>query len=488
MDTELNSFNEPKTKSKKTAIAVIALILLIIAGAIWYFVQKKEQENDQFIPPKLESSKITLQGKMEDKDLYLKFDESYVKNYKNPIWVQQTNTSKHEDIKAKLKGGETNYLYSDKDTTIAEIIENIIPETDNEILITLYNPEKGPLAEKGGYYVYKKGPYQNTIEITDTKKFKVPAYYGIIVFSKIDTEIWGLKDCTKPANSESFAEKMKEFKKTNGWILLAVPKDESFKEFIRKTTNTRVIGISEMENETSFSPTKTKTEEFKINNGYHFAWILFGNSENYPKPDTIVAKWTINEKTGKTTKDEISKVEGKLNVATWAEGIEGGALQFNGKDSYVEITEKTGLAGSEEMSISAWVSTEDIKNGQIVGIGKNGLYLDENNGWRISFKIDNKNFGIEWGEERDPNMKKWYHLVGTYNGSSIDIYVNGKKKKSLPKTGKLTIEDDSIYIGSSEGTSKFFNGKIDDVILFNKALTQQEVQALYESYEVDTEQ
>jgi beta-galactosidase len=78
------------------------------------------------------------------------------------------------------------------------------------------------------------------------------------------------------------------------------------------------------------------------------------------------------------------------------------------------------------------------------------------------------------------NDGRWHHAAGTYNGSQICLYVDGKLDVSLTASGTIKINDHPIYIGeNSERPDRFWNGLIDDVRLYSYALTADEVAAIY---------
>jgi hypothetical protein len=75
----------------------------------------------------------------------------------------------------------------------------------------------------------------------------------------------------------------------------------------------------------------------------------------------------------------------------------------------------------------------------------------------------------------------WSHLVLTYDGSNVKLYINGTLASSGAKTGKLGYTDSSLRIGLGiPGNSlQYFKGWIDDVRIYNRAITPAEVSTLY---------
>ena len=77
-------------------------------------------------------------------------------------------------------------------------------------------------------------------------------------------------------------------------------------------------------------------------------------------------------------------------------------------------------------------------------------------------------------------INQWYHVVGVYNGTDLVIFVNGVEENREAFTGTLGTSTDVLTIGYQEQNSRYyFNGTIDEVMIFNRSLNSSEIQALY---------
>jgi hypothetical protein len=81
---------------------------------------------------------------------------------------------------------------------------------------------------------------------------------------------------------------------------------------------------------------------------------------------------------------------------------------------------------------------------------------------------------------------QWVHMVGTYDGSTVRLYVNGVQQYSTPWTGTFATDTTGITIGASHNSGSHvaeeaFNGSIDEVSIYSRALTAQEVTQLYQA-------
>jgi hypothetical protein len=74
---------------------------------------------------------------------------------------------------------------------------------------------------------------------------------------------------------------------------------------------------------------------------------------------------------------------------------------------------------------------------------------------------------------------QWHHVAAVYDGQKMSIYVDGKLDASKPRSGPIATNNFSVCIGENiENNNRFFNGLIDDVRVYNYALSENEIAAL----------
>lgn len=138
-----------------------------------------------------------------------------------------------------------------------------------------------------------------------------------------------------------------------------------------------------------------------------------------------------------------------------------------------------------ELTVSGWVYP---KNANVAG------FVVERNGCAPSFNwqfytqdgTNNMNFMINgngyaatfYCSAPSPDLNKWSHLVATYSGSSITLYVNGQAVTTCAASGALQGNSDNLVIGS-DTCGQGVPGTIDEVAIWNKALSASEVQVIY---------
>ena len=169
----------------------------------------------------------------------------------------------------------------------------------------------------------------------------------------------------------------------------------------------------------------------------------------------------------------------------WVNGKSGISLKFDGIDDYVEIGDVMDFNGTSSFSIAVWVKPQKSFWGRI--ISKETQNVNGRQGWLLV--VDPSTTSITFERWRDDNgtgvgisivPNEWVHVVAVYDGSEMKIYKNGELVNSLPSTQSLIDHTRPLTIGSHSEIHSFFNGTIDEVMIFNRSLTDNEVRALYQ--------
>lgn len=171
-----------------------------------------------------------------------------------------------------------------------------------------------------------------------------------------------------------------------------------------------------------------------------------------------------------------------------ASGIYGDALHIETDGDYVLLpyTSSMNFDGSETISISLWANI----NGS-TGYGNSYKMINANGSYRSSYMLEKYSSGgwrfkldlgstdsLEWDRDlphgRYPAANQWYHIVGTYDGSQMRIYINGELDNNASHTGAIdSVGVTDVYVGAD------YVGMLDEIILMNKTLTNSEVEFLY---------
>ena len=210
---------------------------------------------------------------------------------------------------------------------------------------------------------------------------------------------------------------------------------------------------------------------------------------SHPLARGLVCCWLMNEGGG----NKIYDLSGNGNTGSfygdtkWTPGKFGSALSFDGTEDYVNVSDSNSLdiGTTNNLTISLWVKVNSFAvAGGLVSkaTGTGSTALD----YRISILTESR-FSFYVGAYTyinsyiTRNTNQWYHVVGVWRGSfPIDIYVNGIKDNGTSNgSTKNAANTGSLYIGSTYTSSSSFNGTIDDVMIFNRALTASEIAQLY---------
>jgi hypothetical protein len=167
-----------------------------------------------------------------------------------------------------------------------------------------------------------------------------------------------------------------------------------------------------------------------------------------------------------------------------------GAYQFDGVNDYLNAgTNDFGIAQTEQFTISFWMKPQNYNNSEvIITRGKYfypfGIYLWGNlkyfpNVVKIIFTVRTLSGVIPLDGKAQIPFNQWSHLAIVYNAGERIIYVNGNVDVSDSIVSGLNIKSDTTYIGANLHEGTFFQGMIDDIRIYNTALTAEEIDELY---------
>lgn len=204
-----------------------------------------------------------------------------------------------------------------------------------------------------------------------------------------------------------------------------------------------------------------------------------------PPPSTgsgLVAAYGFNEGAGSTAADASGNgLTGTLQGATWTSaGRYGGALSFNGTNSLVTIASAAPLALGSAMTIEAWVRPAAALSGwrTIVQKEVDTYFLHASSSGAMR-PAGGGTFNTTTSFATAPSAiaaNSWTHLAVTYDGAMVRLYVNGALVASQAQTGAMPSTTTPLRIGGNAPYGEFFQGLIDDVRIYNRALTAAEIQ------------
>jgi hypothetical protein len=188
------------------------------------------------------------------------------------------------------------------------------------------------------------------------------------------------------------------------------------------------------------------------------------------------------------------------NGATFAPGLVGQGFAFDGVGDYVKIPRATGLDVGGQVTIDFWMKADPSSP---IGSRLAGLVGSDYYGMEISdapagvFLFISTDNGAHFATTADTNgggamfpAGEWHHVAGTYDGTKLQFYLDGQpwgKATLAPGSISPMLTSSFVTIGSEDGRMRFpfvigtryFKGLLDEVDIFNRALSASEIAAIY---------
>ncbi|MFC1775318.1 LamG domain-containing protein [Patescibacteria group bacterium] len=209
---------------------------------------------------------------------------------------------------------------------------------------------------------------------------------------------------------------------------------------------------------------------------------------NSPLEDGLVGHWTFDGKDVNQATNVITDTSGQGNdgttygydtASTTAIGKIGQALEFDGSDDYVDTNYGADLV---TFTTSVWVRAEtspDSSQNQILWRDVYGIgwgHTDPSFRGAASVNVGGTYYPASFGTL---NGQQWYHLVSTYDGETLVSYKDSVQiTANTSPSGDPNTSSQNVFIGKDN--SGFFDGLIDDVRIYNRALSADEIERLYQ--------
>ena len=211
--------------------------------------------------------------------------------------------------------------------------------------------------------------------------------------------------------------------------------------------------------------------------------VISGSSvaSGAPAPG-LVAAYSFDAGAGSVLADESENGNsGTISGATWtSDGKFGGALSFDGTNDWVEIGDAGSLDLTTGMTVEAWVKPSAALSGWSTILSKErnrlayGLFAGEDTG-RSAGLIVISSEHTALGDELPPGV--WSHLATTYDGTTLRLYLNGALSGSTSVSGSIRTSSGQLRIGGNSRGGRWFAGQIDEVRVYDRALSSAELQA-----------
>ncbi len=196
-------------------------------------------------------------------------------------------------------------------------------------------------------------------------------------------------------------------------------------------------------------------------------------------PEDTVASWNFDG----TTLDSVGINHGVNYGAEYVDGKIGQALSFDGVGDYVLVEDDPSLDLVNDFTIAAWIYTKTIDDTTHRILHKNSAY---------TFGITSSNsrlavyhygeFASVYSNNNVLSPNTWHHVAVTLDSTTgVTFYVDGQSKGgNAALTANVPVNTNDVYIGIDEDLISYpFDGMIDELAIYNKALSEEEVYSLY---------
>ncbi|MCH5374222.1 MAG: LamG domain-containing protein [Planctomycetes bacterium] len=165
----------------------------------------------------------------------------------------------------------------------------------------------------------------------------------------------------------------------------------------------------------------------------------------------------------------------------------GAGVEFTGAGGHVDLGTELALSGNA-MTIALWINADDFEIDQARFIAKATGRNEQQQYWQVGTAGNRIRFRVKTSAggtttlETDPTLEPnaWTHIAVTYDGSQMTIYKDGVPTTPAAKSGDLVVDPGiDVWIGDSppDGT-RSFDGRIDEIRIYNRALDAQEIQQI----------
>lgn len=218
----------------------------------------------------------------------------------------------------------------------------------------------------------------------------------------------------------------------------------------------------------------------------------------YPAVDSAVTLYyhlNNNSSIGENSTFVVNSIVGGTNATTNATFIVGGGILGDGDANFSNLTSMniktngtTYLGGSSGYSFSFWINPTITGTYRMRPIASNNLITGfmgntGNTGKDYTWFIGNGT-GLSGGATAASffTTNTWTHVVITYNKTTGVIYKDGLQFQTQAFSSSSINSSAILYLGSSNTPADFFNGELDEVMLYNRSITAAEVWNLYNTY------
>ncbi|MFZ2146051.1 MAG: LamG domain-containing protein, partial [Sedimentisphaerales bacterium] len=211
----------------------------------------------------------------------------------------------------------------------------------------------------------------------------------------------------------------------------------------------------------------------------------------------LVAHWEFDDGAGTIARDSSGNGhDGTLQGdPQWVAGMIGsGALSFDGSDGLVDVGHDESLSITDELTITVWLKVGDLSTYYFLVCKQPSGTAGDNYPGNYEFRTEINTGALQFGHqqaegeqyifytsETSITAEQWYHVaVSVTKGELVEFYIDGVSAGSAEQlTNFGVLNDEPVRIGGRKDGYSFFNGILDDIRLYDRALSAVQIQKLY---------
>jgi subtilisin family serine protease len=214
-------------------------------------------------------------------------------------------------------------------------------------------------------------------------------------------------------------------------------------------------------------------------------WSFTTRAEFEPN---LVSWWKFDEGSGSVAYDSAGDNDGTITGATWTTGQIDGALSFDGSSDYITVGDKSDLE-QQAFTLTFWAKLNNPSRSLNGGIAKGYIFGSATEfSYTLDFHEGNARAGIINTSDAGFSItglivnSDWHMWTMTVGSGTLKLYKDGAFVNSVGYTGTIdyTKDNNNFVIGARDNGSYAFDGKIDDVRFYNRALSAGEILQLYQ--------
>lgn len=206
-----------------------------------------------------------------------------------------------------------------------------------------------------------------------------------------------------------------------------------------------------------------------------------------PATDGLVGYWSFDEGAGEVVADVTGNGhDGEFaGKPKWVDGVFNSALEFDGVDDHVVVSDDNALDLTDEITMMAWFSPNEALTSRRLMVKNDSIFIIfdfGNSKDSIDFLVKPDNKFAE-STTTDWEIGKWYHFAGTFDGKTLRVYVDGKLEGEGANNIPITPSDLDLWIGGDDfgRPTDHFPGKIDEVRIYDKVLSEEDIQKVMDT-------